>query len=242
MIENVEPKNFFVLDLDRCLLDLDETMRRYSELVTQYHPSLGARLDWACTEAESNGDSFDVYKYLVNELDKEAIEDLNRFFITMVENENLLNAGAGELTENLALSKHEYGILTHGSLRWQTLKLRASGLDRVPHLITAQKEKGRLIASWRQANGEFLVPNQLLTQFGQSAIFSSVILVDDKADSFTGLPPGAHGYLYRNPHYKTLPSQRGDISGAVTIIDDFRQVVNNELLGDNELSRMATVS
>ncbi len=224
MIENVEPKTFFVLDLDRCLLDLDETMGHYSEFITRHHPAIGNRLDRACRVAELNSDSFDVYKYLAMELGEAAIEELNELFISAVENEDLLNRGVGELTDRLALSEHDYGIMTHGSLKWQTLKLRASGLDRVPHIITGQREKGSLIASWQQPGGEFMVPNQLLSQFGQSAIFSSVILVDDKPDSFTGLPSGARGYLYRNPQYESLLSQRGDVPDTVTIIDDLRQV------------------
>lgn len=242
MHENVNPKNFFVLDLDRCLLDLNETMLRYNELVTQQYSSLGARLDRASRTAVASSDSFDTYKYLAAELGDRAVEDLNAMFVKSVENSSLLNAGAKELIEYLTSSEHEYGILTYGSLRWQEFKLRASGLSRIPHLITDQKEKGRLIASWRQPSGEFIVPDQLLAQFGQSGIFSSVILVDDKPDSFTGLPAGARGYLYRNPRYKTLPSQQGGISGAVTIIDDLRQVVDNEQLSDNQLLRTAAIS
>ncbi len=233
MNENAEPKNFFALDLDRCLLDLNETTRLYNELVIERYPSIGTQLDRVSRAAVSKGDSFDIYQYLATKLDDRAIEDLNLSYIKAVENKNLLNDGASQLMEQLALSEHEYGILTFGSLRWQEFKLRASGLDRVPHLITGQKEKGRLIASWRQPSGEFIVPDQLLAQFGQSGIFSSVILVDDKPDSFTGLPAGARGYLYKNPRYKTLPSQQGGISGAVTIIDDLRQVVDNEQLSDN---------
>lgn len=242
MHENAKPKDFFVLDLDRCLLDLNETMRRYNELVTQQYPSLGARLDRASRTAVASGDSFDTYKYHAAELGDRAVEELDAIFVKSVENSSLLNPGAKELMEHLALSEHEYGILTYGSLRWQEFKLRASRLDCVPYLVTGQKEKGSLIASWQQPGGEFIIPDQLLAHIGQSALYSSVVLVDDKPDSFIGLPPGARGYLYKNPQYETLPSQQGEVSGAVTIIDDLRQVVESEQLGDEEALQMASAS
>ena len=242
MHENANPKEFFVLDLDRCLLDLNETMRQYNELVTQQYPSLGAQLYRTSRAAVASGDSFDTYKYLAAELDDRAVEELNAFFVKSVENSSLLNAGAKELMEYLDLSEHEYGILTYGSLEWQEFKLRASRLDCVPHLVTDQKEKGRLIASWRRPNGEFAVPSRLLAHIGQSAVYSSVVLVDDKPTSFIGLPLSARGYLYKNPQYETLPSQQGNVSGTVTIIDDLRRVVESEQLGDEQALRMATAS
>ncbi len=242
MQENANPKKFFLLDLDRCLLDLNETMRRYNELVTQQYFSIGPRLDRASRTAVVNGDSFDTYKYLAVELGDRAVEELNARFVKSVKSSSLLNPGAKELMEHLALSEHEYGILTYGSLRWQEFKLRASRLDRVPHLVTSQKEKGNLIASWQRPSGEFSIPGQLLAYIGQPALFPSVILVDDKPDSFTGLPLGARGYLYQNPRYEILSSQQGEVSSRVTIINDLRQVVDIEQLSDNQALPMAAMS
>jgi len=241
MQENANPKKFFLLDLDRCLLDLNETMRRYNELVAQQYSSIGPRLDRASRTAVANGDSFDTYKYLAVELGDRAVEELDAMFVKSVENSDLLNPGAKELMEYLALSEHEYGILTYGSLRWQKFKLRASRLDCVPHLVTGQKEKGSLIASWQQPSGEFIIPGQLLAHIGQSALFPSVILVDDKPDSFIGLPLGVRGYLYQNPQYEILPSQQGEVSSSVTIINNFLQVVDTEQLSDSQVLPVAAM-
>jgi len=161
--------------------------------------------------------------------------------VKSVKSSSLLNPGAKELMEHLALSEHEYGILTYGSLRWQEFKLRASRLDRVPYLVTGQKEKGSLIASWQQPNGEFIIPGQLLAHSEQSALSPSVILVDDKPDSFIGLPLGVRGYLYQNPQYEILPSQQGEVSSSVTIINNFLQVVDTEQLSDSQVLPVAAM-
>ncbi|HRQ87049.1 MAG TPA: hypothetical protein PLY16_02975, partial [Candidatus Saccharibacteria bacterium] len=89
----------------------------------------------------------------------------------------------------------------------QAHKLKLSGLSGIPYLMTGEA-KGELIASWQDENGLFTVPKEL----GDSSVkYSSIVLIDDKARSFKGLPRQARGYWLSETSDTILPSHEGAV-------------------------------
>ncbi len=86
-----------------------------------------------------------------------------------------------------------YGILTFGGETWQRMKLQATGLDDIPYIITHVKEKGRLLAGWKQTDRTFQLPEELAVNRISRA--DSLVLLDDKVISFIGIPSGVTGIL-----------------------------------------------
>jgi len=74
------------------------------------------------------------------------------------------------------------------------------------YLVTNEKNKGKIIASWRKRNGLY-APTSRTDTLG----VETVLLGDDKAASFAGIPDDCGGYLLRRPNEIVLKSQQGNV-------------------------------
>ena len=206
---------FYVLDLDRCLANTDKLFALFEYAVLQEEVLGKEVLDDLREAMERTRGSFDVLthlrEYLASSGQQEMLLLIKDTFLKASRDYDFFEPGARELLQFLSDSALPFGILTYGGKIWQQMKLQAMGLDTTPHIITDIQAKGKIIAGWRQPDGEFVIPEEL-----GGGIFETVVLVDDKFVSFEGLPDEAFGIhvLAKNALLasNTLPSHVARVS------------------------------
>ena len=200
--KHMQTSTVYLIDLDRCLIDIEVP---YGEFVRQLKQICGSDVRQDATnlraKIEASGGSFDPVTSLLDAgiVHETAMREVLLQTAEQVDAATIFLPGAKELLAKLQARGERFAILTYGGTRWQTTKLRASGLienedsaQNIPVYITAQKQKGLLIASWQQADGNFLLPQEL---FGEKITAHSIVLIDDKAESFIGFPSEpSHGF------------------------------------------------
>lgn len=215
---------FWAIDFDRCIGNVDTIYRLFERIAKSVIPTFDvSAMESARFELESAGGSFDmlahVRQYASDESVYQAVVEV--FLREAAEvRDNLLNTGVRELMEYLEQRSAPYGIVSFGHIDWQTLKIIAVGLGDVPRLIVDNHHKGEVIAGWRQGDG-FALPADL--SGSDELVSTSIILVDDKAVSFIGLPADARGYWARPA--ELLPSQQGDIPNQVVSVKGLEGVI-----------------
>lgn len=218
-------QKFYILDFDRTLVDSDKLLQIFIEVAQQHGGISREQIEAADAEVKSTGDSFDTAGYVRDHLLAEDRSDewdsMEKQFIHESRALNYMLPGAAELLEHLKVTNSSFGILTYGNPLWQRIKITAAGFNHVPHIITTRKEKGRLISGWRLDDGSFRLPHE----FGHGTA-DAIVLVDDKAVSFTefpGIPSQGHWVL--DPAHE-LPSQQGTVPSNVIRHNDLFSVIN----------------
>jgi hypothetical protein len=120
-----------------------------------------------------------------------------------------------------------FGIVSYGDTDWQTIKIKASGVENIPALITDHTRKAEVIATWQRPDKTFLLPEELSTD---QTFARSIVLLDDKAIAFTGLPIQARGYWVQPVSGDLLPAQQGTVPENVHIARGLREVITFEAL------------
>lgn len=119
------------------------------------------------------------------------------------------------------LRKHQgqVVIMTFGSAVWQHIKARLCGIDSLaPVLVVDTHRKGELIAAARTHHGHYTM------HVGDTEWTTEhIVLVDDKAVAFTGLPDDCSGYQLNNGPWYDF--QRGSLPPNVQRIEAFGQIV-----------------
>lgn len=215
---------FYVVDFDRTTADSDKLLDVFLTVIDHYLDLPRQQIEKADADVKARGDSFDTASYVRDHLaakgDLDKWEHLTKQFIHESHALNMLLPGASELFAYLDERKLGHGILTYGNPLWQHLKLSAAGFNHVPRIVMTTKEKGRLISSWQQTDGSFVVP----PEFGGGQ-YASVVMIDDKAVSFDGFPElPSRGYWVLAPGHE-LPSQQGDVPANVRRVGDLMGVV-----------------
>ena len=132
--------------------------------------------------------------------------------------------GAEEFIHDLeatgAFDRGEAAFLTWGTDPLQLLKLKCLRLDKHPHQIIQEREKGAYIAKSRNDAGKYV----FTMRNGWKITADTVELYDDKASSFNGLPSeeeGVRGFWKLPENQEVLPSQRGKVPENVVAVDSF---------------------
>jgi len=207
------------IDFDRTLSNealIDETM----ELACQ-----AAGLDITVIRAtkkaaEQRGESFSTLEYVQDRESPATVQDVKDAFATIARQDSPLYPDALPLLQSLRDHSIPHLILTQGLKEWQELKIIATQLHEYAYRIIDEKDKGKEIITWREAENVYRPP------IAGVAPAKSVVLIDDKAKSFTSLPSGCRGFLIRRPGEAVLPSQRGEVSKQVEIITSLNQVLD----------------
>lgn len=222
---------FFALDFDRTLGATSTIASKFTSFIGRENEELGAIISSKQHKIESSGGSFDIVDALRHHIGTKALQAYMDTFIELQQDMSFLNEGAASLIDAIQESNHHLGILTFGGKQWQEMKLRAATLERYDRMIVAEKgKKALLIASWYDKDQE---KYQLPDEFG-GGLVDEVVLVDDKAIEFSGLPENgsARGYLFRDMSIPILPSQQavseGDIPTTVTVVASLSEVVEKE--------------
>lgn len=213
--------SFYVLDLDRTLVDTDKLYKVLETVLERDTPIKIDQLYTARAKIEVRGESFSVARHirsLLEELRSEVTwQDVQAAFIHEALRADMLEPYAKELLQVLDEKNLPYGIITYGTEAWQLAKIEASGLDNVPHLVTRIKEKGLLLAGWQRADRLFIIPPAMTRDF-IPLVVDSIIFLDDKAVSFKNIPVGVRGVFVTSPTGELLSSQRGALPVNVATV------------------------
>ena len=196
--EKTAVDTFYVLDLDRCLVNTEKLQLLLQQIIQRELGILPDEMNLARREYERAGGSFDTAGYVMGVLDGKNLDgpavwhEITRIFIRESQAQDMLQPYASELLRRLDTLGARFGIVTYGNDAWQLTKLEAASLSAIPHLVTHDVAKARLIASWQHQEG-FLVPTLLAGAGGSPLIARQLVLIDDKPVSFIGLPAGARG-------------------------------------------------
>lgn len=215
---------FFVLDFDRCLGN--NAVYQLLEICLGDFVDMDAYRS-ARRAVETSGGSFDVFAWLRREQgfrgpEFSTLEQRYQSLAKEQGSDTFLSTGAAPLLDFLVQSQLSFMIMTFGGREYQTMKLKAAGLDGYRFEIVDRKDKSSIINSWwHQKSGRFHVP-----EVSQTAGFRRVCLVDDKPAAFVGLHKEAIGYLVKT-NQKTLPSQLGAATGSVQTCHSLTEVLKD---------------
>lgn len=182
-------KTYYLLDLDRTIFDTIGASDLLIAIVAEHSGELAHRIRTQIDEYNQIGASFAIRDVIVEQVGEERALDIEHAFIREGRSRSLLLPGARELMDSITRRDDAtFGILTYGSIKGQRMKITAAGLQDVPCMITQQKHKGELIASWKQPDG-YHIPSEL-----GDRVASEIVFVDDRIFSFEGLPEEVIGY------------------------------------------------
>jgi hypothetical protein len=185
---------FYILDLDRTILDTIKTTETMEGVVAMHDADLSASLTQKFEESSSLGESFSMRDYIVETVGEEEMQKIQVKFDGIASTQDLLMPGAKDLMDYItSLPNTKFGIMTYGSELGQKMKIEAAGLGEIPALITSETYKGALIATWRQDDDMYHLPPEL-----GGFVAKEIIFVDDKPFSFKGLPIDCRGYLVKS--------------------------------------------
>lgn len=197
---------FYILDLDRTILDTIKSTELMEGVVALHDTDLSTALTQKFEEASSLGESFSMRDFIVEQVGEDEMLKIEEKFITLASERDVLMPGAKELMTYVgALPDAAFGIMTYGSERGQRMKIRAGGLGDIPALVTGETFKGAQIASWRQDDDLYHLPEEL-----GGYVVTSIVLIDDKPFSFKGLPIDCRGYWVKSIYdagVEKIPSQ-----------------------------------
>lgn len=228
------PSAFWVIDFDRCIGNVDQLYSLFEAVVTEVMPLDVAQLEAARQKMEAIGGSFNVLGYLrdVAKINQAAHDRVTQSFLERARSmrHQLLEPGAEELFQYLKTQAIPYAIISYGNPGWQRLKIRAAGCGEVPTHITSYPEKGMLITDWHdKLGGHFAVPANIAGST-TDLLVDEVVLVDDKARAFHGLPAYARGYWVHSLSGELLPSQQGSVPKRVTTVRGLPSLIQTEQL------------
>lgn len=228
------PSAFWAIDFDRCIGNVDQLYGLLEAVVNEVTPLDVARLEAARQEMEASGGSFNMLGYLrhVTKIDQATYGRVAQSFLERARGmrHQLLEPGAEELFQYLETRAIPYAIISYGNPDWQRLKIRAAGCGEVPTHITSYPEKGILITDWHdELGGHFVVPASIVGS-RTDLLVDEVVLVDDKARAFHGLPADARGYWVHSLSGELLPSQQGSVPEQVTTVRGLPSLIQAEQL------------
>jgi len=214
-------KTFYLFDLDRTILDTEKASAYLIGLVAQQSPELATHLRTQVDVYNQNGTPFAIRDVIAEEVGEEVAAKLEAEFISGAHGQSLLLDGVDDLFAfALQAPERDFGILTYGSVKGQTMKLVATGLDAQKVMITQQKHKGILMTEWKTDHGY-----QLPAEFGGELV-DELVFVDDRIFSFEGLPADVRGYWVAND-LSLLDSV--EHASNVRPVQTLREVIEHEL-------------
>lgn len=211
---------YYVLDLDRTMLDTIKLMTYMEGVIGLYDASLSVLLRQNFNESSSLGESFSMRDFIVEQVGEDEMQKIEVKLKAITATQDLLMPGAIELMTYIqSLPDVAFGIMTFGSPLGQAMKIEVSGLAEIPFLITQETFKGAVIASWRQDDELYHIPQEL-----GGYVAKKIIFVDDKPFSFRGLPIDCRGYLVKS----IFDAGIEDIPPYVQVVDKLTEVITAE--------------
>jgi hypothetical protein len=213
--------NLFVADLDRFLINTDAA----SDVLDQVCENVdidAQDISNARLESEESGGSFDTWGYLKSFGSAALLDEVRQSFIDACKDSPIVYDDTAPLLAFFDENKIPNLIVTMGGDDWQKIKLEAGSLSERKHLITREKHKGKMIASWKREDGLYLPAG-----FSGTLGYETIDLGEDKAVSFDGLPDDCGGYLLRRPKERVKKSQQGEIPARIKRVGSLYEIIED---------------
>lgn len=217
-------KEFWLLDLDRTLLDLDVLVQLLYEVLDESGVMPSHELHRKQTEIEESGGSFSPVAAIIEYGGEALWQAVQLQLIERADKDLLRLSGATQLLHALDAHRRDYAIMTYGVPAWQTLKLQLAGFDTIPYIIIDTPQKGQLIDSWRDDNDCFVLP-KALGSASKVVCVETLALVDDKQLAFNGLPTQVRGYWVQTGREAALDTVPTDVTACATLHDLIKHVI-----------------
>jgi hypothetical protein len=237
MSERARETTAFSMDLDRFILNTELGTEIYVSVVKDFDYVIGMLTEQKYKDCVAIGESFDARSFVAELVTPENLKKIDDANSDAVKGVDLLNPGARELIEYVADDSIGFITTYAKNPETQVRKMTDAGIgEYVPYLVTEQLAKGKIFNGWKDVKGGFNIPLNEITfpvsQYGDIGTELHVDRIahgDDKASSFVGVPnEGFAGYLYRNPDYEVLPSQKGEVPDSVIVVAGLRQIIEIE--------------
>lgn len=224
---SVSVDTFYAVDFDRCLGNVDACFGLLQSVIVDMTDVDISELLAARSHVEATGETFLVFEYLGSITTPQNAQAIESEFIRrgMAHPGSLLEPGARELLDWLATDKRQYGIITHGETRWQIAKIHAAGLGDLPRMIASHKNKAAFVASWQDGESGYVIDENVFG--GESVRADHVVLIDDRAVAFEGLPVSARGYWVVIDGV-VKPFQQGELPANVTQVQHINDIITYE--------------
>lgn len=216
-------KEFWLLDLDRTLLNLDALVQSLYDVLDETGVMPSHEIRQKRTQVEDDGGSFSPVAVIMEYGGESLWRTVQQRLIECADQNRLRLPGATELLRRLDTDQHDYAIVTYGVPAWQRLKLQLSGFGSVPYLIIDTPRKGKLIDSWRHDDGYFILP-AALGKTGETICTASLVLVDDKQLAFDGLPTQVRGYWVQTGLEAGVDTVLAGVTTCATLHEVIRHV------------------
>ncbi len=215
-----ERRVFHAIDLDRTLLDTPRLTTDVINIVEAYDSALASEMRTDEVDAQIRGESPPIYSRIAARFGEKGLHEI---MASVKFRDELLLPGA---RERLAYTRSRQGwsggIMTYGDETVQNWKLSLLGLEHEAHLVVDTRRKGALIASWALAEGGIQLPDA----FG-GVVVDTVVLDDDRAVAFEGLPDFCYGnwvhpVVAENEDSMLPPSVRrvDDLHGSIVRLEN----------------------
>ncbi|OYW86564.1 hypothetical protein B7Z17_00090 [Candidatus Saccharibacteria bacterium 32-49-10] len=224
-MSTADVNRFYCVDLDRTILNTRRASGVIIELCRAYDEQLAETIEREVVEYSYFGASYSVHDAIVRYASSEVADNIERQFIEAARTQSLKLPGADELISWLdELDDAQWGILTYGSLNNQLMKVKALGLETRPVLVTQEPHKGTLIKGWYdKSSSGFGLPKEY-----SSVRAKEVILIDDRAQSFEGLPESAaRGYWVTQEAVDVMDAI--PVPPGVVAVHDLTDVIRSEI-------------
>lgn len=219
-------KLFFAIDFDRCLTKGETFALLYMEVLDELGVIAYVDINAVKEDAESRGESFLMLTYLRDNglFDVHTEEQVAQIFQERAQEKRyrFVADDADVLFDYLRKEKVPHAIISYGENSWQELKIKAAGLEDVPHQIVSHPRKSDELRSWLKGDSY-----RLPRIFGDELV-DEIVLIDDKAVAFDDLPPRVRGYWMRAKDGSLIPSQQGTVPDSVQIVYDFKSIIEKE--------------
>lgn len=186
----------YIIDLDRTLVDVSKVMK-FTEVVCNEIGIDFAKIYETQQDLHSRGTAYSPISYIKAQSGQKVVKFKN-FFIELAREDKLLFDDARQLLTQLNQKNRDIMVLTHGAEEdWQLLKLEATSLISIPHIIVNTRRKSAIIRSWVTKDGRYKPSLKGLSTY------KSCVFIDDRMEAFDEFPDNCEGYLLdRTGNYK----------------------------------------
>lgn len=201
---------FYVVDFDRCLGNIDGSFEIIKEVVHELGIVNRDIFKSMRKEIESDGLTFSALEQITAIRPDVNMDEVEKLYIkhASTKPENLLEPGATEFIDYLKETDSSFCIMSYGDKKWQDIKIKSCGLDRVHTVIVDSASKSEYIRKWFYSNRkEFIIPKKFFVN-NKSREYDEVVLIDDKISAFKTLPKEARGYYVSGSSSRYQASHR----------------------------------